>query len=166
MARIIQKTIRKKCTERNIVKRVKLTKIMSHNNGGNGPTNKAPWPVRKGIFRSSGQSDYVPQRTPSPIVEMPNTPVHQQSPSNPISPLSPRCITFVERSMSPPAPAATVSPLFHQPFVSAAQTASVGGTKPTKSKLKLRNMLTPINVSMREIPIEVQQEVRRVLQLA
>ncbi|XP_065358999.1 NAD(+) hydrolase sarm1 isoform X9 [Calliphora vicina] len=35
---------------------------------------KAPWPVRKGIFRSSGQSDFIPNRSPSPIVEMPLSP--------------------------------------------------------------------------------------------
>ncbi|XP_046807191.1 NAD(+) hydrolase sarm1 isoform X2 [Lucilia cuprina] len=35
---------------------------------------KAPWPVRKGIFRSSGQSDFIPTRSPSPIVEMPLSP--------------------------------------------------------------------------------------------
>uniref|UniRef100_A0A182NMG1 ADP-ribosyl cyclase/cyclic ADP-ribose hydrolase n=1 Tax=Anopheles dirus TaxID=7168 RepID=A0A182NMG1_9DIPT len=34
----------------------------------------APWPVRKGIFRSTGQSDFVPTRTPSPIVEFPLSP--------------------------------------------------------------------------------------------
>ena len=35
---------------------------------------QAPWPVRKGIFRSSGQSDFIPTRSPSPIVEMPLSP--------------------------------------------------------------------------------------------
>ncbi|ETN58316.1 sarm1 [Anopheles darlingi] len=37
-------------------------------------SNQAPWPVRKGIFRSTGQSDFVPTRTPSPIVEFPLSP--------------------------------------------------------------------------------------------
>lgn len=49
---------------------------------------QAPWPVRKGIFRSTGQSDFVPTRTPSPIVEFPLSPPPQQGSVSP-SPLSP-----------------------------------------------------------------------------
>ncbi|XP_070141697.1 NAD(+) hydrolase sarm1 isoform X5 [Drosophila kikkawai] len=37
-------------------------------------SHQAPWPVRKGIYRSSGQSDFTPTRSPSPIVEMPLSP--------------------------------------------------------------------------------------------
>ncbi|XP_060659532.1 NAD(+) hydrolase sarm1 isoform X7 [Drosophila nasuta] len=61
------------------------------NNNNNNQQNQAPWPVRKGIFRSSGQSDFVPTRSPSPIVEMPLSP---PPPGTPLgrsirSPLSP-----------------------------------------------------------------------------
>lgn len=42
---------------------------------------QAPWPVRKGIFRSTGQSDFVPTRTPSPIVEFPLSPPPPQTPT-------------------------------------------------------------------------------------
>ncbi|XP_017111800.1 NAD(+) hydrolase sarm1 isoform X5 [Drosophila elegans] len=55
-------------------------------------SNQAPWPVRKGIFRSSGQSDFTPTRSPSPIVEMPLSPPPVATPSNRFgltSPLSP-----------------------------------------------------------------------------
>jgi len=63
-------------------------------------SNHAPWTVRKGIFRSTGQSDFIPTRTPSPIVELPMSPQNNYN-SNPISPLSPRC-TFIECPLSPP----------------------------------------------------------------
>lgn len=138
----------------------------------------APWPVRKGIFRSTGQSDYIPQRTPSPIVEMPATPI-QPNHSNPMSPLSPRCVTVLDaRCMSPPPQspslhyvhASRVSPVKSPPpqspslhYVHGSRMSPVKSSppqinEPPKSKLKSR-MLTPINVSIREIPIEVQQEV-------
>lgn len=60
-------------------------------------TNQAPWSIRKGIFRSTGQSDFVPTRTPSPVVEMPLTP---QTPKLTINtnPLSPR-ILIVEKPL-------------------------------------------------------------------
>lgn len=119
----------------------------------------APWPVRKGIYRSTGQSDFIPQRTPSPIVEMPATPI-QQNYHNPMSPLSPRCVTVMDaKCMSPPPPQ---SPSLHYAHVN--RMSPVKSPPPVinepspKSKLKSR-MLTPINVSIREIPIEVQQEV-------
>lgn len=116
----------------------------------------APWPVRKGIFRSSGQSDFIPQRTPSPIVEMPATPIHP-NPMSPMSPLSPRCITVLDgKCMSPPPPQ---SPSLHYASrMSPIKSPPPQINEPPKSKLKSR-MLTPINVSIREIPIEVQQEV-------
>lgn len=130
------------------------------------PPPSAPWPVRKGIFRSTGQSDFIPQRSPSPIVEMPATPV-QQTQSNPLSPLSPRCISVLEAGcMSPPPPSSQSSQSpspnhFGSNRASPVKSPSPPGTTnmgPPKSKLKSR-MLTPINVSIREIPIEVQQEV-------
>lgn len=107
--------------------------------------NKAPWPVRKGIFRSTGQSDFVPQRTPSPIVELPNTPMSPPI-SNPMSPLS---VPIVESPFSPPIVIESDTP---PPSPSPMQA-------PLKTKLKSRRLLTPINVTIREIPIEVQQEV-------
>ncbi|XP_061500604.1 uncharacterized protein LOC133390950 [Anopheles gambiae] len=51
--------------------------------------NQAPWPVRKGIFRSTGQSDFVPNRTPSPIVEFPLSPPPPSQPGSSPSPLGP-----------------------------------------------------------------------------
>lgn len=48
--------------------------------------NQAPWPVRKGIFRSTGQSDFVPTRTPSPIVEFPLSPPPPQTPTSSATP--------------------------------------------------------------------------------
>lgn len=48
--------------------------------------NQAPWPVRKGIFRSTGQSDFVPTRTPSPIVEFPLSPPPPQTPTSSVTP--------------------------------------------------------------------------------
>lgn len=66
---------------------------MSSNNG-----NSAPWPVRKGIFRSTGQSDFVPTRTPSPIVEMPLSPMSIKA----TSPLHTRSLSIHESPLSPP----------------------------------------------------------------
>lgn len=60
--------------------------------------NRAPWPVRKGIFRSTGQSDFVPTRSPSPIVEMPMTPQPRKNTSNPLSPT----VLITESPLSPP----------------------------------------------------------------
>lgn len=68
--------------------------------------NQAPWPVRKGIFRSTGQSDFVPTRTPSPVVEMPMTPQPRKNSSNPLSPI----VTIVESPLSPPPPPPTQTP--------------------------------------------------------
>lgn len=102
-------------------------------------SNKAPWPVRKGIFRSSGQSDFVPQRTPSPVVELPNTPTPQSGrTSNPLSPL----ISIVESPLSPPQSPGPMTPL--------SPTSPMSPTSPTGS----------VNRSIRQIPIEVQQEVK------
>lgn len=67
-------------------------------------TNQAPWPVRKGIFRSSGQSDFIPTRTrtPSPIVEMPLSPppLYTQQPQSPSSPR----VTITESPQTPTSP--------------------------------------------------------------
>lgn len=72
-------------------------------------SNQAPWPVRKGIFRSSGQSDFIPTtrtRTPSPIVEMPLSPPPLTS--QPQSPTSPR-VTIIETPQTPTTPRQTHS---------------------------------------------------------
>uniref|UniRef100_A0A1I8PZY4 ADP-ribosyl cyclase/cyclic ADP-ribose hydrolase n=1 Tax=Stomoxys calcitrans TaxID=35570 RepID=A0A1I8PZY4_STOCA len=59
----------------------------------NDMSSQAPWPVRKGIFRSSGQSDFIPTRSPSPIVEMPLSPppVGTNSRGSSISRFDPNC---------------------------------------------------------------------------
>ncbi|XP_053953709.1 NAD(+) hydrolase sarm1 isoform X9 [Anastrepha ludens] len=56
-------------------------------------SHQAPWSIRKGIFRSSGQSDFVPARSPSPIVEMPLSPppINTTNGGPPISRFSPTC---------------------------------------------------------------------------
>lgn len=40
---------------------------------------KPSWPIHKGIFRSQHQSDFIPHRSPSPIVEMPLSPDPESS---------------------------------------------------------------------------------------
>lgn len=81
-----------------------------------------PWKVRKGIFKSTGTSDYaLPTRnTPSPIVEMPMSPPAVKTPTSPIpNPMSPR-VTIIESPLSPPPPTtstpATASASF-QPII-------------------------------------------------
>lgn len=63
-----------------------------------------PWKVRKGIFKSTGTSEYTvpPRNTPSPIIEMPLSPppLTPKSPNSPISPFSPR-VTMTESPLSP-----------------------------------------------------------------
>ncbi|XP_049314592.1 NAD(+) hydrolase sarm1 isoform X11 [Bactrocera dorsalis] len=56
-------------------------------------SHQPPWPIRKGIYRSSGQSDFVPARSPSPIVEMPLSPppIINSNGGTPISRFSPTC---------------------------------------------------------------------------
>lgn len=78
--------------------------------------NKAPWPVRAGIFRSIGQNDFVPNRSPSPIVEMPMSPSSARSSPARFVPgynrsMSPR-ITIEESPFSPPpqTPSSVMSP--------------------------------------------------------
>lgn len=146
----------------------------SSGGGGSNSARHAPWPVRQGLFRSTGQSDYVPQRTPSPIVELPNTPV--------VSPMSPtRAVNVVDVNATPSSSSNPLSPTSTPSTTTTTTTLLVGtlpsvssstpvvatsppvvvvggSTSPKKLRLKSR-MLTPINVSIREIPIEVQQEV-------
>ena len=75
-----------------------------------------PWKVRKGVFKSTGTSEYsVPSRnTPSPIVEMPLSPppISNKSPSSPLSPMSPR-VTIIENPLSPPI-IQTIVPTIHR----------------------------------------------------
>lgn len=139
-------------------------------NAANNPNRQAPWPVRQGLFRSTGQSDFVPQRTPSPIVEMPNTPIVQSSTSSApsASPMSPRAVTVVDvNPLSPTTtllvgslPSVSSSPASKPASPSVVVGSPLAGGPPSPKKLRLKSrMLTPINVSIREIPIEVQQEV-------
>lgn len=77
-----------------------------------------PWKVRKGIFKSTGTSDYaLPTRnTPSPIIEMPMSPPIIKTPTSPLSnPMSPR-VTIIESPLSPsPATAsASFQPIIHR----------------------------------------------------
>lgn len=80
-----------------------------------------PWKVRKGIFKSQvGTSDYdLPTRnTPSPIVEMPMSPLAVKTPTSPLStPMSPR-VTIIENPLSPSPPNSTariiIQPIIHR----------------------------------------------------
>jgi hypothetical protein len=96
-----------------------------------------PWKVRKGIFKSTGTSDYaLPTRnTPSPIVEMPMSPPAVKTPTSPLlTPMSPR-VTIIESPLSPP-----------PPQNSTPATASI--------------TFQPIHRTVREIPIERLDEVK------
>lgn len=71
---------------------------------------QAPWPVRKGIFRSTGHSEYVPNNnvlhSPSPVVEVPETP-QSESNSNRINmPINSPVFTFETGTSTTP-----ISPL-------------------------------------------------------
>lgn len=78
-----------------------------------------PWKVRKGIFKSTGTSDYaLPTRnTPSPIIEMPISPPVVKTPTSPLSnPMSPR-VTIIESCPLSPTPAtasASFQPIIHR----------------------------------------------------
>lgn len=69
----------------------------------NDGTSYKPWKVRKGVFKSTGTSEYTvpPRNTPSPIIEMPMSPSPVKLPFSPLSPLSPR-VTITESPLSPP----------------------------------------------------------------
>lgn len=64
---------------------------------------KTPWPVNKGFFRSAYQTEFIPQRSPSPIIEMPLSPEPDGMECNghAMSPPPLRISTSMERSMSP-----------------------------------------------------------------
>lgn len=68
--------------------------------------NKAPWPVRKGVYRSTGQSDFVQSaappsvRSPSPVIEIPETPAPSEA-SHYSTPVSSPIFNF-EKAKSPP----------------------------------------------------------------
>lgn len=87
---------------------------------------QAPWPVRKGIFRSTGHSEYVPNtvHSPSPVVEIPETPQSDKSSSRINIPIN--------------------SPVF---------TFETSGTTPT-TPLSSANAILTIGNVVREIPIE------------
>lgn len=68
----------------------------------NGQAGQAPWPVRKGVFRSVGTSEHGNVRSPSPVIEIPETPTSTESPSKYATPInSPTTFTF-EKARSPP----------------------------------------------------------------
>lgn len=71
----------------------------------NDGTSYKPWIVRKGVFKSTGTSDYSvpPRNTPSPIIEIPLSPppVNHKASYSPTSPLSPR-VVITENPLSPP----------------------------------------------------------------
>lgn len=69
----------------------------------NDGTSYKPWKVRKGVFKSTGTSDYAlpPRDTPSPIIEMPMSPAPApRTPCSPLSPSSPR-VMIIESPLSP-----------------------------------------------------------------
>lgn len=67
----------------------------------NGQQTQAPWPVRKGVYRSTGTTEHG-VRSPSPVIEIPETPTLTDSPSKFATPItSPTTFTF-EKARSPP----------------------------------------------------------------
>lgn len=69
----------------------------------NDGTSYKPWKVRKGLYKSTGTSDYAlpPRDTPSPIIEMPMSPAPApKSTCSPLSPSSPR-VMIIESPLSP-----------------------------------------------------------------
>lgn len=95
---------------------------------------QAPWPVRKGIFRSTGHSEYVPRdsvHSPSPVVEVPETPQADVSSNRMNIPIN--------------------SPVFT--FETTATTGGGGGTTPV-TPLSSANAILTIGNVVREIPIE------------
>lgn len=94
---------------------------------------KKSWPIRKGIFRSACPSDFSPQRSPSPVVEMPLSPQPDSSdPSTQFRNTQPLTInTNIANISNMDAPSAN----------------------------SRANSQCPFSPTIREIPIEVQQEV-------
>lgn len=96
---------------------------------------KSSWPIRKGLFRTTCRSEFSPQRSPSPIVEMPLSP---QSDLNDTPRFQTRNTPPLKVNINAETPLSPLSPLSNR---------SAGPFSPT------------INIGIREIPIEVQQEV-------
>lgn len=96
---------------------------------------KSSWPVRKGLFRTTCQSEFLPQRSPSPIVEIPLSP---QSDLSDTPRFQTRNTPPLKINTNTETPLSPLSPLSNR---------SAGPFSP------------PINITIREIPIEVQQEV-------
>lgn len=62
---------------------------------------KTPWPIHKGIFRSQ-PNEFIHQRSPSPIVEMPLSPDPETATNgHPLSPPPSIRYSSMERSLSP-----------------------------------------------------------------
>lgn len=82
----------------------------------NDGTSFKPWKVRKGIFKSTGTSDYdLPTRdTPSPIVEMPLSPPPSKTTKSPLSPVSTH-VTIIESPVTfSPTNNSTLQPILHR----------------------------------------------------
>lgn len=127
-----------------------------------------PWPVRKGIFRSIGQNDFVvPNRETSPIVEMPMTPSSTRSSPARFIPgynrsMSPR-ITIEESPLSPP-PLVTSPPpvLCHHPSPPPrVQSPPPQATPTTPVSTASNSPCTPNNNPVvRDVPIQQVPPVR------
>ena len=82
----------------------------------NDGTSYKPWKVRKGVFKSTGTSDYSvpPRNTPSPIIEMPLSPPPNANPKTPGSPLSPLPSPRVKIVESPLSPTVVIPTVVHR----------------------------------------------------
>lgn len=135
------------------------------NQNPNTPANPfVPWNVRKGIFRSIGQNDFVvPPREPSPIVEMPMSPSSARSSPARFIPgynrsMSPR-ITIEESPFSPPpqtpstvkSPPVFVNP--QQPLLQSPMSPPVVGKAAGAQPQPPLKVLIPSPV-VREVPIQ------------
>ena len=82
----------------------------------NDGTHYKPWKVRKGIFKSTGTSDYeLPKRdTPSPIIDMPLSPPPSKTTKSPLSPVSTH-VTIIESPLTfSPTNSSTLQPILHR----------------------------------------------------
>ncbi|KAL9908060.1 sterile alpha and armadillo motif isoform 10-T17 [Glossina fuscipes fuscipes] len=149
---------------------------------------QAPWPVRKGIFRSSGQSDFKPTRSPSPIIEMPTSPppitsptINRSSPNCPLSP-PPQPIQVLQGPAGPTIGSITQTSATTTQTSSTRRMSASATTTSSSTRRSVRKNSTPtlhINAitssntlnsptstllqtanlkNVREIPIEVEQK--------
>uniref|UniRef100_A0A1B0C6L4 ADP-ribosyl cyclase/cyclic ADP-ribose hydrolase n=1 Tax=Glossina palpalis gambiensis TaxID=67801 RepID=A0A1B0C6L4_9MUSC len=149
---------------------------------------QSPWPVRKGIFRSSGQSDFKPTRSPSPIIEMPTSPppitsptINRSSPNCPLSP-PPQPIQVLQGPAGPTISSITQTSATTTQTSSTRRMSASATTTSSSTRRSVRKNSTPtlhINAitssntlnsptstllqtsnlkNVREIPIEVEQK--------